>query len=336
MAIRGPFKRWRLVEPIRDLEDVTKILRELEDAYEKLVYVLEQGTDDAPGTGDAPSDAEYVLGAADADLPNGRVLVSGVNTTVDLGTPGEASVDVVGAPPTGVASGDLGNSYPNPIVDGLLGRPFASTLEPQGNSLIFYNTVQNNWNAVPVSGDLLAVSSGAATVMRIRGNQVEAGTPAAGDLYRWGGSQFVRWSPKYMTATLSVNQTTVGLGSHVEFDMVGGDSGHILLSTGAGQAQGIFTVPAGVWQITLVVNANYSAATGIIGLDLLDASDDSALGVVRARDSPYSDTAQISRAPISAQVVELASAADVKAEIVQNTNVSAIQSATHISFTALA
>jgi len=51
------------------------------------------------GTG-APEGAEYLVGAADPSLTDERVLVAGQNTTPDLGTAGEAAIDVPDASTT--------------------------------------------------------------------------------------------------------------------------------------------------------------------------------------------------------------------------------------------
>lgn len=167
--------------------------------------------------------------------------------------------------------------------------------------------------------------------------EVSGGSPSPGDVLRWDGSQWAPWSPKYMTAKLMGNQTSnLAVGNHVEFNSIRADSGHISLSTGAGQAQGIFTVPKGDWQVALVVNANYNGALGLIGIDLVEDPGGTVLGAARARDRSYSAADNESRAPVSSQVISLASATDVKAEIAQSAIVNAIQSATHITFMALA
>lgn len=56
----------------------------------------------------------------------------------------------------------------------------------------------------------------------------------------------------YIRSTLSANQTArILAGNHIEFDQNAISSGDITRSGGAGQAQGIFTVPPGVWLLTL-------------------------------------------------------------------------------------
>lgn len=71
------------------------------------------------------------------------------------------------------------------------------------------------------------------------------------------------FSPKYIVASLSAQQTTnIGAGDHVEFDQELESSGHITLSTGTGQENGVFTIPSGVWRIVMVPSATFSGATG--------------------------------------------------------------------------
>jgi hypothetical protein len=54
-----------------------------------------------PSGGAAPADADYILGGADADLPNGRVVTDSPSIDFDLGTAGQLKahviVDVAGA-----------------------------------------------------------------------------------------------------------------------------------------------------------------------------------------------------------------------------------------------
>lgn len=79
------------------------------------------------------------------------------------------------------------------------------------------------------------------------------------------------FSPKYLTARLSATQTAnLTAGNHVEFDTKSADSGHITLSTGTGQANGIFTIPAGVWVLSVGVLAEFNLATGVIGFRFED------------------------------------------------------------------
>ncbi len=50
------------------------------------------------GAGSAPTDAEYVVGAAHADLTAERVLTDTATVTWDLGTPGQAKANAASAP----------------------------------------------------------------------------------------------------------------------------------------------------------------------------------------------------------------------------------------------
>lgn len=89
--------------------------------------------------------------------------------------------------------------------------------------------------------------------------------PQAGDVVRYDGSQWVPWSPKYMTARLSADQSTnIDSGDHVEFNQAIADSGHITLSTGSGQENGIFTLPEGVYRLQAFVRATFSDSTATL------------------------------------------------------------------------
>lgn len=90
--------------PIREVADDK--LRPFRDDVLREIMRLRKGLDDleaqvSGGGGDgAPSDSQYVLIAADADLPNARVLANGTNTTVNTGVAGQVSIDApaAGAP----------------------------------------------------------------------------------------------------------------------------------------------------------------------------------------------------------------------------------------------
>jgi len=56
-----------------------------------------------------------------------------------------------GGPPSGPASGDLGGTYPSPIVDGLQGRYVASTA-PSNGEVLTWNNAQSRWEPAPGGG----------------------------------------------------------------------------------------------------------------------------------------------------------------------------------------
>jgi hypothetical protein len=62
----------------------------------------------------------------------------------------------------------------------------------------------------------------------------------------------------YLQATINANQTGIASGYHVEYSQVASDGAGLALSTGAGQADGVITLPAGVWLVEWQARQYYS------------------------------------------------------------------------------
>ena len=69
----------------------------------KIVLIIQRSEIISTGTDTkAPNDAQYVLGASDSALSNGRVLTNGTNTTVDVSTANQIKVNAAAPTFTGV------------------------------------------------------------------------------------------------------------------------------------------------------------------------------------------------------------------------------------------
>lgn len=330
-------KRWRFGR-IRNLADVEFALTELEKILDENLFTTDRVVD-------TEENAEYLTASANDALKAEKVFQSGTNTTFAT-TASTARVDVADASKTvkGAASFTEGEGIDIVASNGditISGEDASTT-----NKGIASFTEGEGIDLTIVSGDVTVAGEDAATgnrgiialdedlggsaalpnVVGIQSNPVEAGTPATDDIYRWDGSQFLRWSPKYLTARLSANQTAnLAANNHVEFDTKSADSGHITLSTGTGQANGIFTIPPGVWVIFAGVLVSFNAATGAMSLKWENDADDSVIDhnfAISAR--PYDSADQVSAMTSVAVILVNSVSTDVKLDIAASSNATAI------------
>lgn len=201
-------------------------------------------------------------------------------------------------------------------------------------------TPEDLWRRLRDLEDAMVQLRSGRGAFRLFGMPVGMGDPQDGDLVRFDAAEggWVPWSPKYITVTLSAGQLSrLAAGNHVEFDTVGGDSGHISLSTGVGQANGVLTIPEGPWLVMVSIGASFSSSAGEISLHLADNSDDSEVGVgIDLGARPLASTSSFRRLTSSFEAIVLPSATGVKLEIISSTNVASILQATHITLFALA
>lgn len=174
----------------------------------------------------------------------------------------------------------------------------------------------------------------------IQGNPVESGTPTDGDVYRWDGSEFSLWSPKYMTATLSANQTgNLGAGNQVEFDTALEDSGHITIGNDGLGNPGLFTLPEGLW-IARVSSAvvSFTGATGQLNLRWIRNPGNITLGAGPAIYRPPSSASDAASSGGTEVIVDNRGAGSIvlTLRILNSTAIDSIGSNTGVTIFALA
>lgn len=201
-------------------------------------------------------------------------------------------------------------------------------------------TAEDLWRRLrDIEDALLQIESGRGAPV-LFGKPVGLGEPQDGDLVRFNAAEngWLPWSPKYMTARLSANQTSPSTNDHVEFNTVAADSGHVTLSTGSGQANGIFTLPEGKWRIWATVGATFTASGGLANLQFRDHPGGSPLDHGRSFLLFPMGSSNLG-SPVVAQevVVVVPSSLDLKLEITSASSLDSLrQFSTSISIFALA
>lgn len=108
-----------------------------------------------------------------------------------------------GGPPTGPAAGDLGGTYPNPLVTGLQGNPVEAAV-PQDGYVLAWNQLAGQWQPQPITagsvtlgGDVTGPAN-ANTVTAIQNTPVSGTTPTTNQVLKYNGSE---WLPTTLASS---------------------------------------------------------------------------------------------------------------------------------------
>lgn len=116
-------------------------------------------------------------------------------------------------PPDGYANGDLGGSYPDPVVIALQGNMLSATT-PSTNQVLEWNGAEWTPTDLPstlppdgyASGDLGGVYPDP-TVVALQGNAISPAVPSSNQVLEWSGGE---WTPTNLPSALPPNGSASG------------------------------------------------------------------------------------------------------------------------------
>ena len=132
---------------------------------------------------------------------------------------------------------------------------------------------------------------------------------------------------EYALVSMSgVQVTDLLAGDHVELDTINDQSGAFLLSTGAGQANGLITVPAGkVWILSAAWQIGYTGISGFLNLRWRNNTDAVLIGVA-VNVNPETQTSDNAGLRSTVAIIDATlEAKEVEVRIVGNLNANRIE-----------